>query len=187
MKPQLLVASLVALKLFLVACAPSASPSKPEPPPVDVAKFEATYRSVKATQGALAVGVDHATFRALLQTLATEISIAQDKAITPEEQKVLSEYRVVLDIYKDSLAIWDRDITSHDYRKGVAGLPEDEIHVNEDLAPLVARYNLSTESRTQADSGHKYRVIAANSKQLLWNLVEQQMATLGKAQTAAQR
>jgi len=77
---------------------------------IDVTKFDAVYRAAKATEAAANVGVNYQEFGKLVQNLATEVSIAKDRASTPDESNLVSMYAGVLDSYKDSLAIWKAKI-----------------------------------------------------------------------------
>ncbi len=50
-------------------------------------------------------------FGELLERLATELSLARDKAESPKERQVIEGYAEVLQIYKDAASIWDVKIS----------------------------------------------------------------------------
>jgi hypothetical protein len=77
---------------------------------VDQLKFEALYRSAKNIQGALTVGSSHEKFTGLLQALATEISIAEDKAASDDDRKLVDLYTEALEMLQDSLMLWDAQL-----------------------------------------------------------------------------
>src|SRR5262245_8065148 len=73
---------------------------------VDKVKLEPVYRSAKALESSISVGVNYAHCSELLQQLNTELSIARDKSSTPSEREILDNYAEAIPIYRDSLALW---------------------------------------------------------------------------------
>jgi len=79
-------------------------PTKADPRPE---VYEPVYRVATELRSAQEVGVNRPRFGELLEKLATELSLARDKAESPKEQRVIQGYAEVLQIYKDAAAIWD--------------------------------------------------------------------------------
>jgi len=150
---------------------------------VDRTKFDALNRAATTIQASTSVGVGLVKFQELVQVLATEYALASQKVTTPAEKELLSRYQTVVEIYRDSLLVWNRDITSHGYSTGVAGLPAERIHVNEELEPVVTRYQLTTELHTQEYSGTQYRSIPKSTIQLLWAKAEAELRAIGSRTT----
>jgi hypothetical protein len=68
--------------------------------------LDLVYRAAKTINAATSVGVTYAKFGDLVQNLATEISIAEDKVTTARERTVLEKYKAVLLAYKLSNDEW---------------------------------------------------------------------------------
>ena len=103
-----------------------------------------------------------------------------DRVDSQEERDILDVYSEVLQIYKDSFAIWQRDLTQHNNPKGLAGLPEGEVDASDEIALIAVKYKIATKSRTQEYSGYKYKTIPSESKQVLWTLANEKAAGLLK-------
>jgi hypothetical protein len=93
------------------------------------AKFEPLYRTAKTVQASTAIGLSYQQLGERLQGLATELSIAADRAETPEEKALVAAYLAALEAYKDSHAVWNSKIESYS-------------QVTPDLEPLVAKYKV---------------------------------------------
>ena len=137
---------------------------------IDKNIFENLYRSAKAVEGAISVGVNYQKFGELLQNFATEISIMSDRVKTPNEQEVLKYYYDTLVIYEDSFKIWGWRFYMAQYPDSYGGLPSDEIVCNE--GSMAEKYNLPTQSHPFYSGGKKYayKTISEDSIQLLWTL-----------------
>ncbi len=105
-----IIAVALLLSVSLGGCSESPAPkaSKPDPRPE---VFEPVYRVATELRSAQEVGMNRRRFGDLLEKLATEISLARDKAESPKEQRVIQGYAEVLQIYKDAAAIWDVKIS----------------------------------------------------------------------------
>jgi hypothetical protein len=105
---------IVAVALISLAtlggCSGSPAPKqvKPDPGPE---VFEPVYRVATELRSAQEVGMNRRRFGELLEKLATELSLARDKAEAPKEQRLIQGYAEVLHIYKDAAAIWDVKIS----------------------------------------------------------------------------
>lgn len=77
---------------------------------IDQEQFEPLYRAGKQVAGATEVGVTLVGYRELLQQLATEIDIAEDKAKSDIEKRLVEAYRNVLQDHKDAQTIWTAKI-----------------------------------------------------------------------------
>jgi hypothetical protein len=117
---------------------------------VDREKFENLYRAGKTIGGATSVGVNYQKFGELLQNLATEISIASDKAKSENEKKLIESYREVLSIYNDSYLLWKykfetpESVTS----KNLIMIKPDLINDKQNMKYIVKRYSLELHTGT---------------------------------------
>jgi hypothetical protein len=102
----------VALLLPLASGGCSGSPT-PKPVKTDPRPevYEPVYRVATELRSAQEVGMNRRRFGELLEKLATEISLAKDKAESAKEQRVIQGYAEVLQVYKDAAAIWDVKIS----------------------------------------------------------------------------
>ena len=105
-----IIAVALLLPVALGGCSgsPAPEPVKTNPRPET---FEPVYRVATELRSAQEIGMNRRRFGELLEKLATELSLARDKAETPKEQRVLQGYAEVLQIYKDAAAIWDVKIS----------------------------------------------------------------------------
>ena len=78
--------------------------------------FKGLYRVTKEIEASQDTGLTPADFRKLLQQYATELSVAKDSAKTDKEKKILAFHGEALEIYKDSAALWDAEISVRDAR-----------------------------------------------------------------------
>jgi len=65
------------------------------------------YRAAKAMEGSVGVGVTLLRYRELVQALATEVSIANDRAATTLEREMVGHYAAALKAYKDAGTVWE--------------------------------------------------------------------------------
>lgn len=70
-------------------------------------KFDMALRSALAISAATEVGITYVNFGQLLNNLATEIAIVKGQAANPFETDTIDNLNKILDIYKDSSALWD--------------------------------------------------------------------------------
>ena len=105
-----IIAVALLLPVALGGCSgsPAPKPVKIDPRPE---VFEPVYRVATELRSAQEVGMNRRRFGELLEKLATELSLARDKAETPKEQRVIEGYAEVLQIYKDAASIWDVKIS----------------------------------------------------------------------------
>ena len=119
------VALLIPLALGGCSGSPAPKPVKTDPRPE---VFEPVYRVATELRSAQEVGMNRRRFGELLEKLATELSLARDKAESPKEQPVIQAYAEILQIYKDAAAIWDvkisvpeiRDLADQQAKNGLA-------------------------------------------------------------------
>ncbi len=156
--------SLISLLIFLLAAVACSKPQKKAA--IDQAKFEPLYRAAKAVQGSTSVGVNYLKFSELLQTFATELSIAKDKAQTANEKKLVEMYAGVLTDYSDSLSIW----TAKNVAVSAKQIFGDLIPANA-ILDAAARQGLpvTDEEKTSLYTGpFKWKSIPANSIEIVW-------------------
>jgi hypothetical protein len=81
-----------------------------KPPAIDEQKFGALYRAGKAMEGGVAVGITYAKFGERLQDMATELSIANEKAHTEAERELVAAYGQALSTFSRALLAWNAKI-----------------------------------------------------------------------------
>lgn len=128
---------------------------------VDQKKFEPVYRAAKAVEASANIGMDNHKFNDLLQTFATEASIAQDRADTANEREVVAEFKRVLEIYTDSKTLWDKKIKQEQEQATEAGYirwtwhrhhppySKDATDTDASTKALVEKYDLPSFHRVQ--------------------------------------
>lgn len=125
---------------------------------IDGNKFENVYRAFKQIQGSIAVGTSYLNFVKLLQDVATEISIANDKVTSESEKELLEIYVDALDTYRNSAALWEFKIRGPKY-----------LDVEAHIEQIYIKYNLPMESReTRPYNWEKWESNLADSVQALW-------------------
>jgi len=136
---------------------------------VDQKTFDGVYRAGKSIEGATAVGVAYQQFSQLLQNLAIEIAIANDKVRSDKEKELLRAYPEVLGTHRDSRAVWRLKIESlrHSF------VPEGKIFVHkwhDDLRRVVQKYKVPVEM----DKDLNY-YIPEDSIQRIWATARKQL------------
>lgn len=91
---------------LLIALGAAALASCVQPPEQIRAKFEAVYRSSKAIEGGIRIGISYLRFSESLHTFSTELLVAEERGNSPREKELVRSYRRLLDIYLDSLKVW---------------------------------------------------------------------------------
>jgi hypothetical protein len=133
------------LPIALGGCSETPAPKPVETDPRPEV-FEPVYRVATELRSAQEVGMDRRRFGELLEKLTTELSLARDKAESPKEQRVIQGYAEVLQIYKDSAAIWDvkisvpeiKDIADQQAKNGVEAGSTDIITQNMEFQNAVS-------------------------------------------------
>jgi hypothetical protein len=131
-----LCAVFLLIVLFGLACSKSKEPSKAV---IDQTKFEPLYRAAKAIDASLSVSITLPDYRKGIQAMATEVSIAKDKAVAPEEQKLVELYSDTLSVYQDGLEIWDKKLelqAKYEFSKAIPC-------ATEQITQIANRYNLN--------------------------------------------
>jgi hypothetical protein len=80
-------------------------------PKIDKTKFDSLYHAAKAIEASTSVGVNYSDFGRLLKAFATELSIANDKAITKKEKELINAFNDAFRMYKNSFYQWDKKIS----------------------------------------------------------------------------
>ena len=133
-------------------------------PRVDHKDFEPLYRSGKTTSSATEIGVNYNAFSGLVQGLAAEVSIANDRADNKAEKEMAKAYQQALAAYRDSLVVWKNSIDGSRYDF----IPKGEIYVEDELRPIIAKYSLPTQGRSIETTGHQFETIPESSIQVIW-------------------
>lgn len=109
------------------------------------AKFESVHRAGIAVEAATKVGVNYAKFQDLVQSFALEVSVAQEKAETEDEQMLAKSYAGALGAYQDSLTVWALLFNETNLGwKSYGVLERDEVIVYDYAEPIVLKYHLTT-------------------------------------------
>ena len=120
---------------------------------VDQPTFEPLSRAAKAMEAAAGSDVSYERFSDLAQRLATELLAAKDQVQSDEDRALVMLYAQAGLAYGDGLAFWREKISSSN-----AKLPSS----TPSIAPLVARYAISTEGEVvDADSAMRLIWMAA--------------------------
>lgn len=144
---------------------------------VDTKKFEGVYRAAKSIESSTEVGVPYLKFGDLLRNLATEVSIADDKAKTKKEREVLGIYSEALTMYRDSYTLWR-------YKVEGAWVLSGRIMVDSaEIEHIVEKYNLhKIDEYPIADAIAKEcgfsTTISENSFQVIWTLAHEKLGNL---------
>lgn len=77
---------------------------------IDQKRFEPLYRAGKAISGATEVGATLVEYRELMQSLATEIEVAEDRASSSDELQLVAFYKDALAAYRDAATMWQAKI-----------------------------------------------------------------------------
>lgn len=133
-------------------------------PKIDQKKYENLYHASKAIPGATAVGVSYEKLGELLQSLSTEILIANDKAKSDLEKELLKGYVDVLMMYHESTIVWKHKIDG----AGYDWMPRRQIFVEEELRPIISKYSLPTKQHVSRTTGSKFDIISEDSIQVIW-------------------
>jgi hypothetical protein len=174
------LAVVVLMASSTLACSREPQPPPMAPPEIAPGKLDPLYRSMKAIEAATSVGVTYIKFGELIQSAATELSIAKDKAAADPEKQMIESFGNVLKTYSDSATIWkmkNDDTGDKPWHPGIiVGLIGSEgTAENIRNAALVTKYNLPTQEGRIGTLG--YRKIPDNSAQLIWGVASSELAT----------
>jgi hypothetical protein len=129
---------------------------------IDQKKFEAINRAAKSIEAAITVGVNYQKFEQLLQDLATEILVANDKVSFQDEKKLLEIYSEVLTTYQDSGTLWHHKIQHPRDANGETYVEQDQ-----EVSAITAKYNLSTR-RPGGFFGDTEMILVDDSIKVIW-------------------
>lgn len=82
---------------------------------VDQSKFANLYHAGQAIKTSTSIGVTNNKYTTLLQTFATEVSVAKEKRKNPVEQRMVNYYILALKSYKVAANDWSVLIKYGDY------------------------------------------------------------------------
>lgn len=176
----------------LATATPAPSPDDQElsPKGIDKQKFDGVYRAAKSVKEATAVGVNFPRYSELVQALATEASIASDKASSPGERALAHRFASVVTAYRDSVTLWQHKIQD----AGVSFLSGQilvaiavgagEIHEDSEMRRIVDAYKINTQTISTAGGG-KAITISPVAVQIPWIMAGQRMAVAEKTYLAA--
>jgi len=91
---------------------------------VDQQKFDPLYRAGKAIESATSLGVNILKYRELVQDLATEVSIGNDRASSGREKKMVALFGEALAAYKDAETVWGTKLKATRSQLTVSEYPE---------------------------------------------------------------
>lgn len=148
------------LIFLLISACSRPTPIAEQKVEIDRGKFDGLYRATKAIDAAVAVSVTNPEFRKLLQAGATELSIAKDRAKTPDEIKVVDLFSQALSVYRDSLGLWDAQMKEENVIEKTAIVCAGEV------ADIAAKNGLEPVEWSHP----KIPVIPRDSLQYLWAL-----------------
>lgn len=137
---------------------------------IDRAAYEPLYRAGKDIAGAREVGVALIRYRELLQNLATEIKVAEDKATSEQERAFVSAYKDALTAFRDAETMWRAKIDLAAVSRGepvriiLKGPPENF------FGPLVDKYKL----RLFVDIDNT--IAADEMQEAMWEAAEKSLA-----------
>jgi hypothetical protein len=159
---------------------------------IDKQKFDAVYRAAKSVKEATAVGVNFTRYSELVQALATEASIARDKATSPGEQTLAQRFAGVVTAYRDSATLWQHKIgdASTDFLRGqimvaISRLGTGEMLEDPELRRIVDTYKITTQTISTGAGGGTAITISPIAVQIPWIMADLRMAAAEKTYLAA--
>ena len=166
----------VAFLALLAACRQSPAPATLTPQ-IEPGKFDALYRSMKSIEASTTIGVTYLKFGELLQTAATEVSIARDRAKSDVEKGIVEKFFNVLSEYQDSGIVWraKNESTGHLTTDILIGLLKQEpTQQMRTFTALATKYSLPmTDGKTGV---LVYRTIPSDSPQRIWSVASTDLA-----------
>lgn len=166
---------LSALAWTLAAIAASTACSRPGPTPQQ--RHVGLYRSMRAIEGAVAVGVNNPRLTELVQAASAELLVSMDGCETPEETAAVKLYAGVIETYHDSLTLWQKAIqyASEDYAKG-------SIPVEGPIVDIQKKYSLTTVEKRLPYSGQTFQAIPEDGAlQAVWAAADKKSEQARKA------
>lgn len=138
--------------------------------------FEKLYQSAKAIEGSVSVGVNFQKFGELLQHFATEISIASEKAKSEEEKELLKTYLEILDIYKDSLRLWNFkiSISCATFYPVPCPIPSGYIYIDKD-DPILKKYEFTISKNPNAVGSFTCCYLQEDSIPKIWSKAHEKL------------
>jgi len=158
-----LAALVVTGALAAVAFTVYAKVTAPQPLRVDRAKLAPLYRSARAAQASIGMGLNLPAYSQLLQALATEVAVAKDLASTEPEKAIVSAYTAALASLHDANVIWTDKIDSAQYDF----IPKGRVYVEGPIRAMVEKYKLPTQQHT-GRNGPWLSIGGDESVQLVW-------------------
>lgn len=153
--------------LMVVACSQ-------EDEKIHKAKFGKLEQSAAEVKSSLGTDVSYKKFGELLNKLADEIGAAQSVVKTRREKDLLQAYSDLLSFYRDGHLLWK-------YRLEFAPfdfVPKERIYVGQDVEPIVAKYNLVTETHLYKPTNQNWKSISADSIRIIWRNADSQFGVI---------
>jgi Short C-terminal domain len=178
----------------LATATPAPSPDEQElsPKGIDKQKFDGVYRAAKSVKEATGVGVNFPRYSELVQTLATEVSIARDKASSPGEKALAERFARVAAAYRDAATLWQHKISdaSTTFLYGqimvaISRVGTGEMLEDPEMRRIVDTYKITTQTISTGAGGGRAITINPVAVQIPWIMADLRMAAAEKAYLAA--
>jgi hypothetical protein len=161
-------AHILVLAFVVSACSAPLDPP-PAPQTITQATFEPVYRASKTIQASTQPGVTYLKFGELLQSFATEISIAKDKQMNAVDQKLVGLYDEAMAAYYFSSVLWRLKNEAHDEMwKGEIPVTFSGAPASPEVAQGLAKYELPLIDGRVPYTGAKYQAVSGQSVQIMW-------------------
>lgn len=171
--PRRLLAAVAVATALMLGCAkpPAATPQE---------RHAGLYRSVRAIEGAILVGVNNPRLTELVQQASAELLVSLDHCESPEETAAVKAYGGVIDTYRDSLALWQKAIqyASEEYAKNT-------IPVEGAVVEIQKKYSLPTVTKRLPYTGASFEAIPEEGAlQTVWSAADKKSEQARKAYLA---
>ncbi len=157
---------LLAIMLFGLGCVSE--------PGIDKGKFSELNRTAHDLKASITPDKPCDLPEALLQKLASGTAALKDKTASKIERDVVEAYSRLVTTYQDGLLLCQSQTRLNNFQF----VPKGRIYVFQDLDPLVAKYDLSTESHLYKPTGVRWRSISADSIKVIWETAENQLRNI---------
>ena len=143
-------------------------------PGMDKGKFSGLNRTAQDLKTSIASGKPCDMPDTLLQRLASGIAALKNKTASKEERDLIDAYSRLLSTYQDGLLLcrYRTQLSQFQF------VPRGRIYVVQELDPLVEKYELPTESHVYKPTGARWRSIAADSIQVIWESAKLQIKNI---------
>ncbi len=139
---------------------------------IDKNKFRELRKSARSIDKAVKDPLlPYGQFKEKFQKMTDEMTKTRALVSNEEEKALLGSYEELFQTYQECNLLWEHKIESSIY----GWIPRGRVYVDDQLRPLVEKYQFPAEPHLVELTGHRFESISADSLRVIWEKAHEQL------------